>query len=132
MRALVARYSCMFGLVCSCLTQLANQSNYQKVFGTQLAVKEGVEKGERKVEREIEGKCYKQQFSSSRIVTTQLSPSLSVYTVQRHVACHNAVIICHFDTMPTRSPPNQVPLCEAPLEAAQTEPELVSLARLKL
>lgn len=70
-------------------------------------------------QREIEGKCYKQQFSSSRIVTTQLSPSLSVYTVQRHVACHNAVIICHFDTMPTRSPPNQVPLCEAPLEAAR-------------
>lgn len=119
MRALVARYSCMFGLVCSCLTQLANQSNYQKVFGTQLAVEEGVEKGERNVEREIEGKGYKQQFSSSRIVTTQLSPSVSVCTVQRHVACHNAVIICHFDTMPTRSPPNQVPLCEAPLEAAR-------------
>lgn len=52
MRALVARYSCMFGLVCSCLTQLANQSNYQKVFGTQLAVEKGVEKGERKVKRE--------------------------------------------------------------------------------
>lgn len=85
MRALVARYSCMFGLVCSCLTQLANQSNYQKVFGTQLAAEKGVEKEERKVETEREaergrvGKCYKQQFSSSRIVTTSLSIPLCLH-----------------------------------------------------
>lgn len=61
MRTLVARYSCMFGLACSYLTQLANQSNYRKVFGTQLA-EEGVEKeerkgeqGEKERERKIEG-----------------------------------------------------------------------------
>lgn len=89
---------------------------------------------EREKDRRHKRKCYKQKFSSSWTVTTHLSLSfsLSVYTVGRHVACHNAVIICHFDTMPTRSQPNQVPPCEAPLEPTQSEPELVSLARLKL